>query len=396
MEIDLPNVLNELPVAAMLLLANSQDVEIGWTNQSFYSLTGTDEAGISGKSIKWFFSNCIVPEEDGFELISEMIQDVTSHGESGETGILKCILNRDDSNNRETKYMQFKCSPVKNSKGGIKQVVMLIVDVSDAVAFGIQNKPDISNTFSNSVLHARNEMLVEQAEENRTQFESASKELDDFVYSVSHDLRAPLRRIDGFSQELIESYLEQLDETGQHYLRRIRQGAQDMGILIDDLLKLSRISRRNAERKEFDLGELANDVFEELKNETPNREIELICTDELDVLADPGLLKIVLTNLLSNSIKFTRDSEHAKIEIGSAKKEGQKIFYIKDNGVGFDTAYSEKLFKAFQRLHSNHEYEGTGIGLVTVKRIISSHKGRIWADSTPGEGAIFYFTLTQN
>ncbi|NBC04922.1 MAG: hypothetical protein GVY20_14620, partial [Bacteroidetes bacterium] len=231
----------------------------------------------------------------------------------------------------------------------------------------------------------------EQAASSRAQYESASQELDDFVYSVSHDLRAPLRRIDGFSQELLNEYVEKLDDTGAHYLKRIRQGAQDMGQLIDDLLKLSRISRRNVEKEEFDLGEIAKTVFDDLMDVESEREVEIVIEENLIVVADKGLIKAMLVNLISNALKFTSKKEETKIQVGSTSNEGEKVFYISDNGVGFNSAYSHKLFKAFSRLHSHHEFSGTGIGLATVKRIMTLHGGTIWAESPEGEGATFYF-----
>ena len=206
-------------------------------------------------------------------------------------------------------------------------------------------------------------------------------------------MRAPLRRIDGFSQELLNEYSDRLDDTGTHYLNRIRQGAQDMGNLIDDLLKLSRISRKKIEREEIDLGKISRSVFDELTELEPEREITLTVESQLVLEADKGLIRAMMTNLISNAIKFTSGREKAEITIGQKTMDGERIYYISDNGVGFDPAYSEKLFKAFSRLHSSKQFEGTGIGLATVKRIIGLHSGDIWAESRKGEGATFYFTL---
>jgi len=393
-KLEIEQLLENLPVATIVLSSDSPNLRIIGSNREFYHLAGVTESEIEGKSVKQVLSEFILPENDAaIDSIMGTLRNLVSNGRPKQTGIVKKSIHIKDSKNSETSYLQFKCSPIMDSNGVVNQLLMLIEDVSDAVSFGIYHGVNSTGPLSADVLQTRNDNLVDLAEINRVQFDSASKELDDFVYSVSHDLRAPLRRIDGFSQELIESYMDNLDDSGQHYLRRIRQGAQDMGHLIDDLLKLSRISRRKVERTTVDLGKLAEDVFKDIQEENPGRDVDMILGDDLITEADEGLLKIVFTNLLSNAVKFTRNVENARITIGSTKEEGSKTIYVKDNGVGFDPAYTEKLFKAFQRLHSQQEYDGTGIGLVTVKRIISSHGGRVWAESASDEGATFYFTL---
>lgn len=391
---EIEQLLESLPVAAIVLSLDSPYLSIIGLNREFYNLAGVNESEMEGKSVKQILSEFILPENDaGIDSIMGTLRNLESNGRPKQTGILMRSIQNSDLKNSKTSYLQFKFSPIMNSNGVVKQLLMLIEDVSEAVSFGIYHGVNSAGPLSANELQTRNDNLVGQAEINRVQFDSASKELDDFVYSVSHDLRAPLRRIDGFSQELIESYMANLDESGQHYLRRIRQGAQDMGHLIDDMLKLSRISRRKVERTTVDLGKIAEDVFKEFQEEHPNRVIDLVLGDDLEADADAGLLKIVFTNLLSNAVKFTRNVENARITVGSMKENGSKIIYVKDNGVGFDPVYTEKLFKAFQRLHSQQEYDGTGIGLVTVKRIVSSHGGRVWAESASDEGATFYFTL---
>lgn len=228
------------------------------------------------------------------------------------------------------------------------------------------------------------------------QLESAVEELDAFTYSVAHDLRAPLRRLDGFSQELLNDYSEKLDDTGKHYLNRIRVAAQKMGSLIDDLLKLSKISKKNLEKEKFDSGALVVELIDELREWNPEREVELNMEGDLEIYADKGLFRPMMQNLLSNAWKFSADQKPAHIEVGSTVINCQKTFYIKDDGVGFEMKYADKLFRAFQRLHSERQFEGTGIGLATVQRIINRHGGKIWVDSEPGVGTTFYFYLNEN
>jgi PAS domain S-box-containing protein len=225
------------------------------------------------------------------------------------------------------------------------------------------------------------------------ELEVANKELEAFCYSVSHDLRAPLRGIDGFSQALLEDYGGKLDSYAQDCLQRIRSGTQRMGVLIDDLLNLSRITRVEIQRQLTDLSAIGAQVTSELRESQPQREVEIVIAPYLEGDSDPHLMRVVLQNLLGNSWKFTSKRAHARIEFGKTNSNGSSAFYVKDNGAGFDPAYSARLFGAFQRLHSAAEFPGTGVGLATVQRIIHRHGGRIWAESAVDQGATFYFTL---
>ncbi|MEA2082754.1 MAG: ATP-binding protein [Thermodesulfobacteriota bacterium] len=225
------------------------------------------------------------------------------------------------------------------------------------------------------------------------QLQAANKELEAFAYSVSHDLRAPLRNIDGFSQILLEDYSDILDKQGQHYLQRVRAGTQNMGQLIDDILSLSRSGRHHMDKKTINIEPIVREVCKSLENELKDRKVDFVVHECPPALADSHFVKIVFTNLLSNALKFTRIRENAKIEIGSMTEDGHTIFFTKDNGTGFDMKYADKLFVPFQRLHRAEEYEGSGIGLAIVQRIIHRHGGRIWAKSEIDVGTTFYFTL---
>ena len=235
---------------------------------------------------------------------------------------------------------------------------------------------------------------IRQERRAAERLEGLNRELESFAYSVSHDLRQPLRTMDGFSKALLEDYGSQLDDTSTHYLNRIRAGATKMGSLIDDLLRLSRVTRGSITRTNIDLAELARSVIEDLRDAEPDRVVDVVIPDSLPAFGDANLLRAVLTNLLGNSWKFTVSKPDARIELGAKKGESSLSFFVKDNGAGFDMAYADKLFAAFQRLHSPDEFEGTGIGLATVQRIIQRHGGRIWAKGEVGEGAEFSFTLS--
>lgn len=235
--------------------------------------------------------------------------------------------------------------------------------------------------------------LERRVEERTAELAAANKELESFSYSVSHDLRAPLRSIDGFSLALLEDYGEQLDEQGKHLLSRVREGAKRMGVLIDDLLNLSRMTRIQMRRERVDLTALARSIGSELSSAEPNRDVDFVVEDDLTVNGDSHLLRAALDNLLRNAWKYTSKHPTAHVEFRKTQSNGDIIFFVKDDGAGFDPRYSERLFGAFQRLHGANEFPGTGVGLATVHRIIHRHGGKMWAEGAVEKGATFYFTL---
>lgn len=238
-----------------------------------------------------------------------------------------------------------------------------------------------------------NATLEQRVRQRTLALEAANQELEAFAYSVSHDLRAPLRTIDGFGQTLLEDYGSRLDDTGIDYLRRIHNGTQHMAALIDDLLKLSRIARAPLDPVEVDLGRLARDIVDALRQGQPDRQAHVEIATNLLAHGDPGLLRILLDNLLGNAWKYTGRQPAAHIVFDAVREKGGTVFRIRDNGVGFDMKYAGRLFSVFQRLHRQDEFEGSGIGLATVRRIVHRHGGRVWAEAAPGQGAVFHFTL---
>ena len=242
-------------------------------------------------------------------------------------------------------------------------------------------------------LHRLNEELEQRVRQRTAQLEATNRELEAFSYSISHDLAAPLRSIDGFSQILLEDYAKDLDDEAKDYLSRVRASGQHMRRLVDALLELSRMTRREIRREQVDLSAMAEGIVQELRKSQPERKVELVSADDLCVEGDGWLLRIALENLLGNAWKFTAKSSAARIEFGLAQQERAYVYYVRDNGAGFEMAYADKLFGAFQRLHSVEEFPGTGIGLATVKRIVHRHGGEVWAEGRVGKGATFYFTL---
>nr|AOR51146.1 histidine kinase [uncultured bacterium pAY4-1]AOR51206.1 histidine kinase [uncultured bacterium pAY4-2] len=244
-------------------------------------------------------------------------------------------------------------------------------------------------------LLALNTELEERVRDRTAQLAAANQELDAFAYSVSHDLRAPLRGIDGFSLALVEDFGDALSAEGKDYLRRIRAGCGRMGTLIDDLLYLSRLARNPLRREVVDLSLLARQVADELQQLDPARQIDWVIAPELLTVADPSLIRAVLDNLLGNAWKFTGKQGQARIEFGGFMQGDEEVYFVKDNGAGFDMLYADKLFKVFQRLHKVEEFDGSGIGLATVQRVIQRHGGRVWAQGEIGQGATFYFSLRE-
>jgi signal transduction histidine kinase len=235
--------------------------------------------------------------------------------------------------------------------------------------------------------------LEHRVAERTAELTAANRELEAFSYSVSHDLRAPLRAIDGFSQALAEDYAGKLGAEADDYIARIRRATKRMGELIDALLQLARIARAPLRRGDVDVSAVARSVLEDLRHRDPERQVDAAIEPGLRAFGDANLVRIVLENLLANAWKFTRGTERPRIEVGADANDGETAFYVRDNGAGFDPRHAAQLFQPFQRLHRLTEFEGSGVGLATVQRIVHRHRGRVWAESRPGQGATFHFTL---
>jgi signal transduction histidine kinase len=296
--------------------------------------------------------------------------------------ISKPIVDLADLANRVSKERNYGVRAVQTVKRG---ELATLINAFNEMLEQIQQR--------DAALEKAREELERRVEERTAQLAAANKELEAFSYSVSHDLRAPLRHIDGFSSVLSQKYGPTLDPTAQQYLGRIRDGAKHMGHLIDDLLNMARIGRQAAVMKATDTRPLVNTVIDSLKPECEGRHIDWRIKPLPTVECDPGLMKIVFANLLSNAVKYTRRKENATIEVGQFLDAGTPVIYVRDNGAGFEQTYADKLFGVFQRLHRAEDFEGTGVGLATVRRIIDKHGGRIWAQGKVDDGATFFFTL---
>jgi len=341
---------------------------ITYVNESAYQIFGYNPGELE-KGITIF--QIIVPEEHEQALrnLEESIEGKKTEGAEYN------MVRKDGSNLNAMVYS----SPIM-SEGAVAGIRGILVDITQLKKV----EDDIRRL---------NEELEMRVTERTRDLEMANRELDSFSYSVSHDLRAPLRAIDGFSMILLQKYGKNLPKEIVSYLEKIRENTGRMGVLIDDLLNFSRMSRLPLNRFLVDPSSIVREAYEEFRLETTGRQIDLMIKEMPTCSADPALLNHVYTNLLSNALKFTRGRDVARIEVGSYVKDKTTVYYVKDNGIGFDMKYANKLFGVFQRIHDDPSIEGTGVGLAIVERIIHRHGGRVWAESVQGEGTTFFFTL---
>ena len=338
--------------------------------------------------------------ESGHRALLNILEDFAAEKSSLEHG-QRAMLNILDDFDAEKARMEGAQRAVLNilddfseEKSRLEETQRAVLNILDDFETE-KSKVDLANQQLEKEIEER-KRVENQVKGMNAELLAANKELEAFSYSVSHDLRAPLRGIDGFSLALLEDYADKLDEDGRDYLRRVRAATQRMGILIDDLLGLSRVTRSEMRLEKTDLGAIARSVAVELQNTQPERRAEFRIEEGLQAFVDPHLVRIALENLLGNAWKFTSKHESACIEFGRTHSEGRLTYYVRDDGAGFDPAYADRLFGAFQRLHDKNDFPGTGVGLATVQRIIHRHGGHIWAEGAVEKGTTFYFTLLES
>jgi PAS domain S-box-containing protein len=281
------------------------------------------------------------------------------------------------------RYFSINGAPIINDAGNIDSVVLTIDDITE--------RKHAEDTVHEN--ESRLKLLNEELKNTIEKLAAVNKELESFSYSVAHDLRNPLKIISGFTDFLIEDYTERIDEKGKSYLEKIKNGTRRMNSIIDDMLLLSKISRQEIEIVDIDMSELARLTIDELSSANPNRKVLVKIQNGLKVRADARLMSVTLGNLLGNAWKYTEKTEHPEIEFGAFEKDRKQIFFVRDNGIGFDMSQADKLFEPFQRLHSEKEFKGIGVGLAIVERAVSRNGGKIWAQGEVGNGAVFNFTL---
>jgi len=357
-----------LQSAANAITITDRNGVIIWVNDAFTQLTGysaTEAIGQNPRALKSgmhdpaFYKN----------MWRTILADHVWHG---------TLVNKRKDGTLYTEEMTI--TPVSEASGQITHFIAIKQDITD-------------RQRAEEEIRSLNTDLAERVRLRTAALQVANHELEAFCYSVSHDLRAPLRGINGFSQALLDDYADKLDPTATDFLQRITVGCQRMAQLIDDLLNLSRLSRAEMRLIPVSLSKLAGELAAELKESTPDRVVAVTIANDVHAVGDPALLRAALSNLLANAWKFTSNGADAAVEFGSSHSNGHSTYFVRDNGAGFDMAYADKLFQPFQRLHGIREFPGNGIGLATVERIIRRHGGRVWAEAVPGQGATFYFTL---
>ncbi len=376
-----------------LYLVLTPDLTIVAASDAYLAATMTTRADILGRKLFTVFpDDPRDPSATGVANLRASLEHVRQQAAPHTMAIQKYAIRRPDGEFEE-RYWSPINSPVLGRNQQVKYIVHRIEDVTSFMH---------PTTQIDSVeLRARIEQMkaeiflsAQRMQEINLQLEAANKELESFSYSVSHDLRAPLRALDGFSQAVLEDYGRQLPEEGQRYLQTIRASSQRMGMLIDDLLAFSRLSRAPLVRQEVNAEKLVHNVLDELLAPCEGRKIDLRIAALPSCQGDPSLLRQVWINLLSNALKYSRNRPASVVEIGfETAQSGPGVYFVRDNGTGFDMRYADKLFGVFQRLHRREEFEGTGVGLALVQRIVHRHGGRIWAEAGVDRGATFFFTL---
>lgn len=349
--------------------------------KSIYELLSADEAAIEEIYLKQALAGQSVKYEGHYKNRPFLVQATPLLNKQGEVENL-LTLSVDISEQRLAEEQ------AKKAQVELKR----LLDISDQSRLALLNLLEDQRAAEEQIRRL-NQSLEERVRDRTAQLVAANKELESFAHSVSHDLRAPLRAIDGFSEALWNEFSDHLPSKGLHYLTRIRQGSERMSQLIEDLLNLSRVTRRELERTETNLSQIAAEIAMEFQSENGNSHIKVEISPNLCAQVDPHLIRIAFENLFSNAFKFTKPNPSGVIEFRSGHYKGEAVYYIRDNGVGFDMAYAERLFTPFQRMHSEEEFPGTGVGLATVKRIVGRHGGKIWTESARNQGATFYFTL---
>ncbi len=352
-----------------------------------YDIQITTENGIVFEERFWNAKNTpVLNERDEVIYIIHQVEDVTA------------TVNLESEMKKASDEIEKKSLLIKENEDRINAILNALLKYT-TMDFSHKLKITDKGDELDAIIVGLNSLIDELENQmqliklSHDELEYTNKELDSFSYSVSHDLRAPLRAINGYSQVLIEDHSHQLDETGKQTIQVIIKNAVKMAALIDDLLTFSRIGKQGLKKVTLNMNNIIKIIVNEFKNQNHTNSVEFITKTLEEAEGDSGMLKQVVTNLLSNAIKYSSKKEKAIIEIGSFKKNTMLVYYVKDNGAGFDMKYYNKLFGVFQRLHGDSEFEGTGVGLALVQRIIKKHQGEVWAEAEPEKGATFYFSL---
>lgn len=383
----------------LLYLVLTLDLHIVAVSDAYLRATMTEREAILGRHLfEVFPANPEDPAATGVRNLHASLDRVIQHHVADTMAVQKYDIRRPASEGGgfEERFWSSVNSPVLRPDGTLAYIIHRAEDVTEVVRLTRREHELLSEERSRQLVESADDVrrLNEALERRATQLMSANLELEAFAYSVSHDLRAPLRSIDGFSQALVEDAGPALPEDARRHLDRIRAATLRMSHLIDDMLALSKVSRAEMKRTPVDLSDLAARTVAALRHQAPTRDVTVTIAPDMTAEGDARLLRVALENLLDNAWKFTSRRDRPQIEVGrTSGQDSTPIFFVRDNGTGFDPAYADKLFGPFERLHAASDYPGTGIGLATVQRIVHRHGGRVWAEAEPNRGACFYFTL---
>jgi signal transduction histidine kinase len=376
------------------------DLVIAGVNEAYLQATMTKREDIVGRGLFDVFpDNPNDPAPTGVRNLRTSLDRVRERRAADTMAVQKYDIRRPESagGGFEERFWSPTNVPVFDEQGRLAYIIHHVEDVTEFVRL---KRLKSERDRATDELRSRAEKMeaevyarAQEVAETSRRLEEANAELESFSYSVSHDLRAPLRAINGFSQALLEDYGSTLPPDGQSLLARVRENTKRMGQLIDDLLVFSRLGRKPLEMEPVDMAVLAQAVAQEQREADQGRDVEVIVGPLPTAIGDAGLLRQAVSNLVSNAFKFTRPRARARIEIGSRADGDETVYYVRDNGAGFDMKYATKLFGVFQRLHRESDFEGTGVGLALVQRIVHRHGGRVWAEAQVDQGATFYFTL---
>lgn len=394
-----------IPFPALAIKPDAPDFTVIQANAAYLKLIDVKKDQFIGrKLIEGLAGNPDHPETRNIDNLTSSLKHIINTGEEHILNFEGYRIPADKTDRLNKRHYKSRNTPLLNDKGEVEYIVRVIEEVSDEttekwIAGCVnENGRHVKNNHTSDKFRDLNTQLKKEVETLKRQLENANTELESFSYSVSHDLKTPLRIVNGYTNLLLEQYQGRLDEEGNQYLAIINRQVNQMDLLLDDLLAFSRLSQKEITGKVFSMKILVNECVEKVLENSSAGNPELVVKDLPNVAGNPELLRLVWLNLIGNAVKFRKENQENHIFIGSIpdKKKNQIIYYIKDNGIGFNMKYADRLFGVFQRLHSDNEYEGSGVGLAMVRRIVNRYGGTVWAKSEVTKGSTFYFSLPGN
>lgn len=394
-----------IPFPALAIKSDAPDFTVIQANDAYLKMLDVKKDQLIGrKLIEGLAGNPDHPETRNIDSLTISFKQIINTGEEHALNFEGYRTSADKPDRINKRHYKSRNAPLLNDKGEVEYIIRVIEEVSDEstekwiAGSGNENGRHVKNNHKSNKFRELNIQLKKEVETLKRQLENANTELESFSYSVSHDLKTPLRIVNGYTNLLLEEYQGRLDEEGKQYLAIVNRQVSQMDMLLDDLLAFSRLSQKEITGKVFPMKILVNECVEKVMENSSGGSPEFVVKDLPNVAGSPELLRQVWLNLIGNAVKFRKENQKNQIVIGSKpdKKKDQIIYYIKDNGIGFNMKYADRLFGVFQRLHNDNEYEGSGVGLAKVRRIVSRYGGTVWVKSEVDKGSTFYFSMPDN